>query len=153
MWPVMVRSAVRELRSKANSPPRFDGSDIGLAKPNRDFNGERHGIVCEHEALERFVSQLIIPDRRNDERGGFGRCILPDIDDGMGGVGKGYANCFGCGSKWDMQQTSPVGSFDGNQFGLYDMAGNVAQWVQDCWHINYDGAPADGSSWTSGDCS
>ena len=33
------------------------------------------------------------------------------------------------------------------------MAGNVYQWVQDCYHGNYEGAPTDGSAWTSGDCS
>ena len=32
------------------------------------------------------------------------------------------------------------------------MAGNVWQWVQDCYHDNYNGSPADGSSWTTGDC-
>ena len=68
-------------------------------------------------------------------------------------IGKGNANCNGCGSQWDNQQTSPVGSFAANQFGLYDMAGNVWQWVQDCYHDNYNGAPTDGSAWTSGDCS
>jgi formylglycine-generating enzyme required for sulfatase activity len=68
-------------------------------------------------------------------------------------IGKGNANCNGCGSQWDNQQTSPVGSFKPNAFGLYDMAGNVWQLVQDCYHGNYDGAPTDGSSWTSGDCS
>ena len=67
--------------------------------------------------------------------------------------GKGNANCDGCGSQWDAKQTSPVGSFAANQFGLYDMAGNVLQWVQDCYRGNYDGAPTDGSAWTGGNCS
>jgi formylglycine-generating enzyme required for sulfatase activity len=67
--------------------------------------------------------------------------------------GTGNANCFGCGSKWGNQLTSPVGSFAANQFGLYDMAGNVWQWLQDCYHPDYNGAPSDGSAWTSGHCS
>ncbi len=64
-------------------------------------------------------------------------------------VGKGHANCDGCGSQWDYRQSAPVGSFPPNAFGLYDMHGNVFQWVGDCYHSNYIGAPADGSPWTT----
>jgi len=48
--------------------------------------------------------------------------------------------------------TSPVGAFAANGFGLYDMAGNVWQFTEDCWHDTYTGAPADGSAWVSADC-
>jgi formylglycine-generating enzyme len=48
--------------------------------------------------------------------------------------------------------TAPVGSFRPNAFGLYDMLGNVWQWTEDCFHDSYDGAPSDGSAWTSGEC-
>jgi formylglycine-generating enzyme required for sulfatase activity len=64
-------------------------------------------------------------------------------------LGKGNANCEGCGSGWD-NKPAPVGSFAPNRFGLYDMVGNVWQWLEDCWHSNYDGAPADGSPWIEG---
>jgi formylglycine-generating enzyme required for sulfatase activity len=49
-------------------------------------------------------------------------------------------------------RTTEVGSFPPNGFGLYDMAGNSAQWTQDCHHESYDGAPTDGSAWLTGDC-
>ena len=43
---------------------------------------------------------------------------------------------------------APVGSFSPNGFGLYDMHGNAGQWLEDCWHGSYEGAPTDGSAWT-----
>ena len=56
--------------------------------------------------------------------------------------------CPGC-----RDQTIPVGSFRANKFGLHDMHGNVYEWVEDCWHNSYTGAPSDGSAWiTGGDC-
>jgi len=50
-------------------------------------------------------------------------------------------------------RTHPVGTKAPNAFGLYDMIGNVYSMVQDCYHPNYQNAPADGSAWTNTDCS
>ena len=72
-------------------------------------------------------------------------------------IGVNQANCRDSGSQWSGKQTSPVGSFPANPFGLYDTSGNVWEWVQDRWHNSYrwntyyKGAPNDGSVWERGE--
>ena len=51
------------------------------------------------------------------------------------------------------KQTLPVYSFSANHWGLYNVHGNVMEWTLDCLHVDYAGAPTDGSAWTKGDCS
>jgi formylglycine-generating enzyme required for sulfatase activity len=75
--------------------------------------------------------------------------------------GKPMAHCNGCGDEFINQVTAPVGSFLPNNFGLYDMVGNVWEMTADCWHPSYEimtpqgklSAPTDGSAWIAdSDC-
>ncbi len=65
--------------------------------------------------------------------------------------GKALANCTDCGSQWDGEQTAPVKEFPANAWGLYAVHGNVGEWVEDCWHRDYEGAPDDGRAWDGED--
>ena len=55
-----------------------------------------------------------------------------------------YASKFGSG-----ESTVSVGSYSANAFGVHNTVGNVAEWVEDCWHKIYKDAPIDGSAWLS----
>jgi formylglycine-generating enzyme required for sulfatase activity len=64
----------------------------------------------------------------------------------------GNSSCKDCGQPWKLDGPPPGGSFPANPFGLHDMNGSVWEWVQDCWHSSYKGAPADGSAWAEPQC-
>ena len=68
-------------------------------------------------------------------------------------IGRDLANCDGCGSRWDNKRAAPVGSFQPNKFGLFDMHGNVWEWVEDCYLPDYSEGPATEAPRTTGDCS
>ncbi len=75
----------------------------------------------------------------------FGESITPELVNYNGNYT--YANAP---KGLYRKQTTDVGTFPPNAFGLYDMHGNVLEWCSDEWHDNYDGAPTDGSSWKKG---
>jgi formylglycine-generating enzyme required for sulfatase activity len=64
----------------------------------------------------------------------------------------GAANCKDCGEPWNKDGPAPVGSFAANPYGLYDMNGSVWEWVGDCWHNTFKGAPSDSAVWDDANC-
>ncbi|MCS6766625.1 MAG: formylglycine-generating enzyme family protein [Candidatus Protistobacter heckmanni] len=92
---------------------------------------------------------------------------LPEVEEGetdgicagANVVDKTFKTSMAVAPDWDVYncadgvvRTAKVGSYKPNAFGLYDMVGNVWEWVEDCWHYNYLGAPSKGRAWSEKKC-
>jgi formylglycine-generating enzyme required for sulfatase activity len=140
----------------------------GLAYAPQDQEPPRWPAVClDHADARAYIAWINARARAaHPELGNRGPYRLPSEAEweyaARGGtatarwwgqeIGKNNANCNGCGSEYDKKLLAPVDGFKANPFGLYGMLGNAWQWVEDCWHDSYRGAPADGGVWAGGDC-
>jgi formylglycine-generating enzyme required for sulfatase activity/class 3 adenylate cyclase len=77
-------------------------------------------------------------------------CTYENVGDQAAKEKNGFNLVIGCNDGFS--DTSPVGSFKPNPFGLYDMLGNIFVFTADCWNETFAGAPDDGTAWSAGDC-
>jgi len=140
------------------TPSRFQGDQGGLLAGEANTDNRPVEKVSWHDARE-FCNRLnqrtgrhyTLPSEAQWEyacRAGtstpfhFGATITPELANYDGSVT--YAN----GPKGEYRkQTTPVGMFPANAWGLHDMHGTVWEWCLDHWHESYEGAPKDGSAW------
>lgn len=102
----------------------------------------------EYEYAQRAGSSTIYPWGSGDPDRVVGN--LTGEDD-RSATGRKWVNAFDDydDGHWG---PAPVRTFEANRFGLYDMVGNVSEWVEDCWHENYQRAPNDGAAWVNEGC-
>lgn len=111
----------RETGYRYRLPTEAEWEYVARAGGAEDFYfGDDVGAICRHGN----VGDLAMRER-------FRQYDAVDCDDGF-------------------VRVAPVGSFAPNAFGLYDVFGNVEEWVADCWHPSYEGAPGDARQWTEG---
>lgn len=130
-----------------------DGGDRGWGKGNRPVVSINWYDIVEHYIpwLYRQTGQVYrLPTEVEWEFAARGGTVTAYHwgDD----VGIDNANCAGCGSIWDGERSAPVKNFPPNDYGLYDMHGNVWEWTQECWTgLDGEGTPINGE-WLPEDC-
>jgi formylglycine-generating enzyme required for sulfatase activity len=147
-WGVVARWPKLEL-DLSPDPSRFKGA----RRPVEQVSWEQAMEFC-HRLSQRTDLPFALPSEAQWEyacRAGsttpfaFGDTITPELAN--------YAGCYSYanGPQGEYrQETSQVGMFAANGWGLYDMHGNVSEWCLDTWHGSYEGAPTDGSPWLTG---
>jgi formylglycine-generating enzyme required for sulfatase activity len=139
---------------------RYRPDDIGLGRNDRSahtvsWNDAQAYVSWLSKKTSKNYRLLSEAEREYVTRAGtttpfwWGSSITPDEPNYDGSA----ASYIGGGAKGEYQQkTVPVGSFKPNPWGLYQVHSDVFEWVEDCYHNSYEGAPPDGSAWTTGEC-
>ena len=147
-WQVVAGLPKQQLELK-DQPSRFQGAN----RPVEQVSWEEAVEFCRRLSV-RTGREYSLPSEAQWEyacRAGtttpfsFGETLTPELVNYNGNI------TYASGSTGVYrQQTTEVGSFSANGWGLHDMHGNVWEWCLDPWHGSYEGAPADGSAWMAG---
>ncbi|AMW82599.1 formylglycine-generating enzyme family protein [Pseudomonas yamanorum] len=152
---------VRQSGNRTPDGDANDGSDCKAGKPGYPQGARQPAVCMGWDDVQQYVAWLSKKtgkhyrlqseaEREYGARAGStGPFPFPFDAEGQYSIAK-HANTYGPADGFTY--TSPAGSFPANAFGLYDMHGNVWEWTQDCFNDSYNGAPADGSAWMTGDC-
>jgi formylglycine-generating enzyme required for sulfatase activity len=127
----------REIMS--DNPSWFTGDDLPVEQVSWDDVQDFIRKLNEKEGTDKYRLPSEAEWEYACRAGTTTRYSFGDDESELGDYAWYYINSDG--------MTHPVGQKKPNSWGLYDMHGNVWEWVQDCWHSNYNGAPADGSAW------
>jgi hypothetical protein len=120
-------------------PQRLHGAAAGTRRIAGHLCELGRGAAIHHMAVEndqQAVSTAFRIRVRIRDRAGTQKQHLWGDDIKLNGTAT--ANCGECGSKSDFKHTAPVGSFQPNRFGLYDMVGNIFEWTENCYHPSYE---------------
>jgi formylglycine-generating enzyme required for sulfatase activity len=124
-------------------PSRFKGDDLPVEQVSWDKMQEFIKKLNEKEGTDKYRLPSEAEWEYACRAGTTTRYSFDDDESKLGDYGWYDKNSEG--------KTHPVGQREPNSWGLYDMHGNVWEWVQDEWHVNYDDAHTDGRAWESGD--
>ena len=148
-WKAIAATAKIDIDLETN-PSNFKGDEKGDELPVESVNWYQATEFCKRLSRE-TKREYRLPSEAEWEyacRAGtttpfyFGETITGEL------ANYNASNTYAEEAKGEYrQQTTRVGQFPPNAFGLYDMHGNVWEWCADTWHDNYDGAPTDGSAW------
>ncbi|WP_165675306.1 dihydropyoverdine dehydrogenase [Metapseudomonas otitidis] len=130
-------------------------------KPSYPQGPEQPAVCMDHDEARAYVAWLskktgkhyrLLSEAEREyaaRAGSEGPFPFP-FDEGKDYSIARHANTYGAADGFNY--TSPAGSFPANAFGVHDMHGNVYEWVADCLHDSYVGAPSDGSAWEEANC-